>query len=121
MLRYIVSLVLFFALMAVVLIGWTPAAKSKRIVEVKSECEIYCESQFICGCATKLFGFIRLTECELQGEAICNQVDSTATCTCPVETPLADCKDNKEIPLVWVNANPNTFTCTPIPSPLATP
>jgi hypothetical protein len=116
MFRYIVSLVLFFALMAVVLIGWTPAAKSKRIVEVKSECEIYCESQFICGCATKLFGFIRLTECELPGEAVCME-DSPGFCLCPEGTTQADCKD-KEIPLVWDNANsPTDNTCTPLPSP----
>jgi hypothetical protein len=121
MFRYIVSLGLFFALMAVVLIGWTPAAKSKRIVEVKSECEIFCESQFICACATKLFGFIRFTECEFEGDQPICQADDPGDCICPLGTPTADCKD-KEIPLVWNNANnPTDDTCTPPPSPTPQP
>jgi hypothetical protein len=98
MYRYLFSLFVSVVFIATAFFAWTPAAKSGAATPIPLDpCQTFCEESYICACATKLFSFIRLTDCEFT--ALC----LTNTCVCG--EVLADCKEGKkksEIPLVWL-------------------
>jgi hypothetical protein len=108
MLRYLVTLFVSVVFIATAFFAWTPAAKSGVPTPIPLDpCQTFCEESYICACATKLFSFVRLTNCEFS-EVVC-----TDGCQCGEVT--ADCKEGKkksEIPLVWLpSPQPAQVTC----------
>jgi hypothetical protein len=109
MVRYFVTLFVSAVFIAMAFFAWTPAAKSGVPTPIPLDpCQSFCEESYICACATKLFSFLRLTDCEFTTSCL------DTVCQCGEVT--ADCKEGKkksEIPLVWL-ASPQP---TPPPCP----
>ena len=75
--RYFISLMATVVIVAMVVIAWTPVAKSGHVV-VDGNCLEFCEEQAECQCAKILGGSLRLTVCNIG--ATCNRV-----CECDVD------------------------------------
>ena len=69
MARYFTSLMVTVGIVAMVVIAWTPIAKSGHVV-VDGNCLDFCESQAICQCAKLLGGSLRLTLCQIGAECV---------------------------------------------------
>ena len=78
MTRHFTSLIVTVVIMTMVLIAWTPTAKSGKAVIVFDDCLDFCIDQAICQCAKILGGSLRLTVCNIG--ASCNRV-----CECDVD------------------------------------
>ena len=76
MVRFFTSLVVTVVIMTMVVIAWTPVAKSGP--PQFQDCLDFCEDQAICQCAKILGGSLRLTFCNIG--ASCNRV-----CECDVD------------------------------------
>ena len=63
MVRFFTSLIVTVVIMTMVVIAWTPVAKSGGPQFLT--CLDYCEDQAICECAKILGGSLRLTKCNI--------------------------------------------------------
>ena len=105
MFRYFVSLMITVLVGTMVLIAWTPTAKSQ------DGCSSYCESAFICGCAAKLGGNLRETKCEFRGTVEClggGPIDEPGYEYCDCQ-PDPKCSHKYEKDEVWLRF-PDAYT-----------
>jgi len=80
MVRFFTSLIVTVVIMTMVVIAWTPVAKSGGNGPVFLDCGDYCEDQAICQCAKILGGALRLTKCNIGAQCVgCNE------CECEVD------------------------------------
>ena len=97
MFRNFLSLTITVLVGTMVLIAWTPTAKSQ------DGCSSYCESAFICGCASKFGGNLRETKCEFKGTQTCEDFGSDEYgydyCDCQ---PDPKCSHKYEKDEVWL-------------------
>lgn len=109
MFRYFVSLMVTVVIVTMVLIAWTPTAKSQL-----DGCSSYCEAAFICACAAKLGGNLRETRCEFEGNQLCmSQGDSYGYEYCDCQ-PDPRCFNYKEKDEVWLRFPDFMYNpCTP--------
>ena len=98
MFRYFVYLMVTVVMATMVLIAWTPTAKSQP-----DGCSSYCEAAFICACAAKLGGNLRETRCEFRGSQTCDawgiDMNGYDYCNCD---PDPRCFSYKEKDEVWL-------------------
>jgi len=77
MVRFFTSLVVTVVIMTMVVIAWTPVAKSGEPQFL--DCLDYCQDQAICQCAKILGGALRLTQCNIGADCQCDE------CVCEVD------------------------------------
>ena len=87
MTRHFTSLIVTVVIMTMVLIAWTPTAKSGKAVIVFDDCLDFCIDQAICECAKILGGSLRLTLCNIG--ASCEFTGTEFECVCDVD-PLCN-------------------------------
>jgi len=80
--RFFISLIATVFIVAMVVIAWTPPAKSGVLIS-PDDCLEYCEEQDICECAKILGGALRLTLCNIG--AACEYVGNSNECVCDVD------------------------------------
>ena len=68
MVRFFTSLIVTVVIMTMVVIAWTPVAKSG--FSQFQDCLDFCEDQAICQCAKILGGSLRLTVCNIGAECV---------------------------------------------------
>ena len=68
MVRFFTSLIVTVVIMTMVVIAWTPVAKSGA--PQFQDCLDFCEDQAICQCAKILGGSLRLTVCNIGAECV---------------------------------------------------
>ena len=91
--RYLVSLMATVVIVAMVLIAWTPTAKSGADIPA-DQCLAFCQDQAICECAKILGGALRLTKCNIG--AICeDQGYADFECVCDVDPLCAPWEKDK--------------------------
>jgi len=84
--RYLLSLIATVFIVAMVLIAWTPTAKSGvQLLISPDDCLEFCEEQAICECAKILGGALRLTLCNIGASCEPTGYDSTSACVCDVD------------------------------------
>ena len=81
MVRLFTSLIVTVVIMTMVVIAWTPVAKSGA--PQFQDCLDFCEDQAICQCAKILGGSLRLTKCNIG--AACEYVRDGDECVCDVD------------------------------------
>ena len=69
MVRFFTSLIVTVVIMTMVVIAWTPVAKSGN-GPVFQDCLDFCEDQAICECAKILGGSLRLTKCNILAQCV---------------------------------------------------
>ena len=77
MVRFFSSLIVTVVIMTMVVIAWTPVAKSGAQF---LDCLDYCEDQAICECAKILGGALRLTQCNIGAQCV-----NGCECECEVD------------------------------------
>ena len=77
MVRFFTSLIVTVVIMTMVVIAWTPVAKSGLQFPT---CLDFCEDQAICECAKILGGSLRLTKCNIGATCIGGEF-----CECEVD------------------------------------
>ena len=98
MVRFFTSLIVTFVIVAMVVIAWTPVAKSQTQF---ADCLDFCEDQAICQCAKILGGSLRLTVCNIGAncgegcecdiDPICKPWEKDIVVqSFPTEPPIAD-------------------------------
>ena len=100
MFRNFLSLTITVLVGTMVLIAWTPTAKSG--IPLPPDCASYCESAFICACASKFGGNLRETKCEFRGAQSCMAIGEEYGydyCNCD---PDPKCFSWKEKDEVWL-------------------
>ena len=81
MARFFASLIVTVVIMTMVVIAWTPVAKSGGPPPTQFlDCLDYCEDQAICQCAKILGGANRLTKCNIGAQCVNN-----CECECEVD------------------------------------
>ena len=92
--RYLLSLIATVFIVAMVLIAWTPTAKSGvQLLISPDDCLEFCEEQAICECAKILGGALRLTLCNIG--AACEYVGNSNECVCDVDPLCAPWEKDK--------------------------
>ena len=80
MVRFFTSLIVTVVIMTMVVIAWTPVAKSGGQGPQFLDCLDYCEDQAICQCAKILGGALRLTKCNIGASCV-----NSCECECEVD------------------------------------
>ena len=85
MVRFFTSLVVTVVIMTMVVIAWTPVAKSGA--PQFQDCLDFCEDQAICECAKILGGSLRLTKCNILAQCVdtCTWWSCGNHCECDVD------------------------------------
>ena len=106
--RYLVSLMATVVIVAMVLIAWTPNAKSGADIPA-DQCLAFCQDQAICECAKILGGALRLTKCNIG--AICeDQGYADFECVCDVD-PLCAPWEKDKVAQSFPPENPDCQLC----------
>ena len=107
MVRFFTSLVVTVVIMTMVVIAWTPVAKSGA--PQFQDCLDFCEDQAICECAKILGGSLRLTVCNIGADCDFSGCGDSGPCGCVCEVdPL--CKPwekdvvSQSFPVLFPNA-----------------
>ena len=82
--RYLVSLMATVVIVAMVVIAWTPVAKSGHVV-VDGNCLEFCEEQAECQCAKILGGSLRKTVCNIGAQCVYDTVITKDKCICEID------------------------------------
>ena len=85
MVRLFTSLIVTVVIMTMVVIAWTPVAKSGG--GQFQDCLDFCEDQAICQCAKILGGSLRLTQCNIGADCdfTCQGPGTPCGCVCEVD------------------------------------
>ena len=82
--RYFISLMATVVIVAMVVIAWTPVAKSGHVV-VDGNCLDFCEEEAVCQCAKILGGSLRETVCNIGAQCVYDTVVTEDKCICEVD------------------------------------
>ena len=85
--RYFISLMATVVIVAMVVIAWTPVAKSGHVV-VDGNCLEFCEEQAICACAKLLGGGLHLTKCNILAQCVTDVAMVGGWCVCEEVDPI---------------------------------
>ena len=84
MVRLFTSLIVTVVIMTMVVIAWTPVAKSGGGPQFQ-DCLDFCEDQAICQCAKLLGGSVRLTLCNIGADCDFSGCGDSGPCGCVCE------------------------------------
>ena len=82
--RYFTSLIVTVVIAAMVVIAWTPVAKSGHVV-VDGNCLDFCEEEAVCQCAKIHGGSLRKTVCNIGAQCVYDSVVTVDKCICEVD------------------------------------
>jgi hypothetical protein len=106
--RHHISLIVVFVFTAMIVIAWTPPAKSVVPTPTPStDCLEFCKGQSICQCAKKLGGSLRLTLCKILSAECVSEDSNGPKCQCDVK-PLCTFLENG---IVMQSFQPKEPTC----------
>ena len=106
--KSLLSLIATVFIVAMVLIAWTPPAKSGVLIS-PDDCLEFCKEQSICECAKILGGALRLTKCNIG--AICeDQGYIDFECVCDVD-PICALWEKDKVLQSFPPENPDCGDC----------
>ena len=106
--RFFISLIATVFIVAMVVIAWTPPAKSGVLIS-PDDCLEYCEEQAICECAKILGGSLRLTLCNI-GASCEKQSTIDFECVCDVD-PLCKLWEKDKVVQAFPPEDPACGDC----------